>query len=176
MNIIYYVACSVDGFIADADGGVGWLDRVHVEGEDYGYAEFFSSIDGLVFGSRTYEQVLELGPWPYGDLPCRALSARSIRPATPQVRVTTGDPRRVVDELRSDGCREVWLVGGGTLAGAFHERGLITRYVVTVIPTVLGRGVPLMTGARTPSELELVDSTRYPTGVVQNRYTTLSAS
>lgn len=170
MNITYYVASSVDGFIADSEGGVDWLNRVQSAGEDYGYAEFFATLDALIIGSKTYEQIVTFGDWPYGDIPCWVLSSRELSPANSQVNVTSHDPQQVVQELRDNGCSEVWLVGGGKLAGMFHECGLITKYVVSVIPTVLGSGVPFLSGTNNVLELELVNSIQYPTGVTQNHY------
>jgi dihydrofolate reductase len=170
MNITYYVASSIDGFIADSEGGVNWLNRVQVAGEDYGYAEFFASLDALLFGSKTYEQILTFGDWPYGDLPCWVLSSRELSPASSHIRVIPHDPRNVVQELNAKGCSEVWLVGGGKLAGVFHECGLITSYIVSVIPTVLGSGIPFLSGTDKLLELKLVSSIQYATGVVQNHY------
>ncbi len=66
-EVVYYVAMSLDGCIATADGGVEWLAPFESGGEDRGYVDFYSSIDSLLMGSRTYEQILSFGDWPYGE-------------------------------------------------------------------------------------------------------------
>jgi dihydrofolate reductase len=64
-EIIYYVAASLDGYIAMPDGGVDWLSPYNTANEDYGYSAFYGSVDALIEGSRTYEQVLGFGEWPH---------------------------------------------------------------------------------------------------------------
>ena len=83
IEIVYYVACSLDGFIATRDAGVDWLSTVEAEGEDYGYREFFDGVDAMLMGSRTYEQVLGFGQWPYGDKRCVVFSQRQPALAGP---------------------------------------------------------------------------------------------
>jgi dihydrofolate reductase len=80
VEVVYYVAASLDGFIATPDGGVGWLEPF--EGEDYGYAAFYASGDALLMGRRTFEKTLALGPWPYpaGLVQLRYRSADERRP------------------------------------------------------------------------------------------------
>ncbi len=172
MRIVYFVASSVDGFIATPDGGVEWLDRVQVEGEDYGYAEFFSSIDSMVMGRHTCEKALSFGDWPYASLPCWVMTSQDLAPDSPTITISHESPDRVVADIRNRGLENLWLVGGASLAGAFQRRGLITEYVVSVIPAVLGDGVPLLTGAGPPAHLRLVDSRSYTSGVVTLRYLT----
>jgi dihydrofolate reductase len=168
-RITYYVAASVDGFIATPDGGVGWLDDFNGTGEDYGYAAFLGSVDALLIGSSTYEQVLTFGPWPYADLPTWVFSQRAIEPAGSSVTVTDADPTDVGAELDARGVEHAWLVGGGRLAQSFRARGLITDLIVSVMPVVLGAGVPLFAPGE-PTPLELVSSEAFPGGVVQSHY------
>ena len=144
-EIVYYVAASLDGFIATPDGGVEWLAPWEGSGQDYGYAAFLSSVDGLVLGSRTYEQALTFGSWPYGGKRAWVLSSRRLD-AVPGAVVTDGTPNDVVAEMAALGLRRVWLVGGGAIAGAFRAEGLISEYIVSVMPVILGGGVPLFRG------------------------------
>ena len=169
-EVVYYVACSVDGYIASAEGGLEWLAPFEASSEDYGYADFYASIEAVVLGSRTYEQALTFGHWPYSGKPAWVFSKRDLALAPDDVIVTDRTPAEVVSELEERGIRRAWLVGGGELAGAFRAAGLITEYVVSVIPAILGSGVPLF-GASGPEErLRLVDVTPYADGVVQLRY------
>ena len=170
LGITYYVACSVDGLIADQSGGVDWLSRAQVSGEDYGYADFVASIDAMIMGRRSYEQVLSFGDWPYGDTPCWVVSSRKLQQAGASVRPTSAEPQAVAADIRTSGCSHAWLVGGARLAGLFHQHRLITRYIVTVIPTILGSGIPLLSGTDRLADLELEQTIRYDSGVVQSHY------
>jgi dihydrofolate reductase len=190
LEIIYYVAASLDGYIATPDGGVAWLAPFEAAGEDYGYAAFYASVDALLLGSRTYEQVCTFDPWPYPGKPCRVFSRRPLAPARPEVTVTARSPRQVAAELEACGIRRAWLVGGGQLAAAFRAEALITEYIVAVIPVVLGAGIPLF-GAPAPDlrglpekpkvstasePLQLVEHQVYPNGVAQLRYLTAAVA
>ena len=77
-TIILYIAVSVDGYIADADGGVGWLPSGDGGGDDYGYAGFYAGVDAIVMGRRTYEQVRGFGvAWPYPGKPAYVFTNRA---------------------------------------------------------------------------------------------------
>ena len=170
-EVIYYVAASLDGYIATPEGGVDWLSVAEQPGQDYGYAEFLASMDAMVMGSVTYEQVLTFGAWPYGDKPCWVLSGRPLAAVCPAVTVTSQTLRDLSFEWEERGMRRVWLVGGATLAAAFRAEELISEYVLTVVPVILGAGIPLF-AARGPREsLALVESMSYESGVVQLTYT-----
>lgn len=168
-KVTYYVASSIDGFIATPDGGVGWLDRFNGTGEDYGYSELLASVGALLMGSRTYQQVLTFGPWPYAELPTWVFSGRAIAPAASAVTVTAADPVDLMATLDAAGIDRAWLVGGAALAQAFRGRGLITDYIVSVMPVILGDGIPLFTPGEL-LELELVSSEAFASGVVQSHY------
>ncbi len=169
-EIVYYVAASLDGYIATPDGGVGWLSRFEGAGEDYGYAAFYASVNAILLGSRTYEQVLTFGSWPYPGLPCWVFSRRRIEGGPPEVTVTAQSPAEVVAELEARRLGRAWLVGGGKIAASFRAQGLISEYIISVIPVILGAGLPLF-GAPGPEEnLRLAETTPYRSGVVQLRY------
>ncbi len=169
-EVVYYVASSLDGYIATPDGGIEWLKPFDNPGEDYGYASFYASIDAVLVGRRTFEQSLSFPEWPYAGKPCWVFSRRKIQVPRPDVSVTAGDPRRVMEALYARGLRRAWLVGGGELAGAFQARGLITEYIVSVIPVILGYGIPMLGAARGKKDLKLTDTKSYSSGIVQLRY------
>jgi len=174
MEIIYYVVASLDGFIATPDGGVEWLSPFEGTGEDYGYAEFYASVDVLLMGSRTYEQALTFGRWPYEGKPSLVLSKRRLRPGRADVTVSADPPARVASHLQSLDYRRCWLVGGAALAGSMRAAGLISQYVVSLVPVVLGDGIPLF-GQQGPRErLTLASSRAFANGLVQVTYTTRS--
>lgn len=169
-DVVYYAACSLDGYIATADGGVDWLEPFQAGGEDYGFAEFYSSVDALVMGSRTYEFALKHGPWQAPDKPSWIFTHRDLPVAHPSVTLTADDPGEVIEALGTRGLKRVWLMGGGELAASFRARGLISRYTIAVVPIVLGAGIPLFATASRQDPLRLIETKPYPNGLVQLSY------
>jgi dihydrofolate reductase len=170
-KLVLYIAVSLDGYIATPDGGVGWLDDFNIEGEDYGYAEFFERLGTLIMGGKTYRQGLTFGEWPYGSVTTYVVTrqAEIERPDAPIV-AYSGDFAELVEQIRREDERDIWLVGGGELNAEFLRAGLIDEYIVSVIPVLLGDGIPLVSGVQRSVDLMLTDSNVYPNGVVQLRY------
>lgn len=167
-RIVYYVAASLDGFIADSAGGVGWLG----DGDpaDYGYTEFYGGVEAVVMGRRTYDQVLSFGDWPYPGKPAYVFTQSPPAAGPPEVRFVGGS---AVDFYRgiAEGHRgTMWLVGGADLADQFRQAGLIDEYQVFVIPIILGQGVPLFGGQGPPTLLELESARPHAGSVVQLQY------
>jgi len=131
---------SLDGFIADRNGSVDWLP----EGEgDFGYSDFYETIDTLIMGRTTYDQILSFGiEWPYAGKKCYVFTNRD-HPSDPNTEFLTGDILSFVHNLKSKPGKNIWLVGGAALANTFMEYSLIDEYWVTVIPVILGDGVRL---------------------------------
>jgi dihydrofolate reductase len=169
-EIIYHVAASLDGFIATADGGVAWLSPFENAGTDHGYADFFASLDGLIFGRRTYEQALTFGAWPYAGKPCWVFSRKPLSSTLPEMIVTADALQTVVAAIESRGLRRIWLVGGGELAGSFCAADLITEYRIAIVPIFLGAGIPILGGHAPRKSLHLVETKTYPTGIVLLTY------
>jgi dihydrofolate reductase len=159
VEIVYYVAASLDGFIATPQGGTEWLQPFEGGAQDYGYADFYASVEAVVLGRATYEKCLQFPEWPYAGKPYWVCS-----------RSNANTPSSVVAEMRSRGLCRAWLVGGGKLAAAFRADGLITEHIVSIIPVVLGAGIPLFDGPGPQQELRLVSSQAYASGIVQLRY------
>jgi dihydrofolate reductase len=159
IEIVYYVAASLDGFIATADGGIGWLKPFEGTGEDYGYGEFYASVEAVLMGRKTYEQCLQFPEWPYAGKPYWVFS-----------RSNGNTPSGVVKEMQARGLRRAWLVGGGKLAAAFRAEGLITEHIVSVIPVLLGSGIALFDGPAPAETLMLLGTKAYDSGIVQLRY------
>src|SRR5437764_10443540 len=125
VEVVYYVASSLDGYIATADGGVDWLNRFHIPGEDHGAAELEASVDALLLGSHTYEFALKLGRWPSPNTPSWVFTRRDLRVLHPSISLTSQSPSEVIELLASRGVRRAWLMGGGKLAASFHAAQLI---------------------------------------------------
>jgi dihydrofolate reductase len=179
MKVVLYIAASLDGFIADRDGGVDWLERFTDPADgDYGYADFYDGIAAVAMGRTTYDQVRGFGDWPYPGKPTVVFTHDPPDPDLPDVSFTADDPAEVVASLReqtegdpgSSPRQAIWLVGGGGLVASFRERGLIDEVILTVIPVLLGEGVPLFPGTQPEASLRLRDVQRFESGIVQLHY------
>jgi dihydrofolate reductase len=171
ISVTYYVACTVDGFIAAPDGGIEWLQPFERTGEDYGYAAFYESIDAVVSGRRTYEQARSLGGGAFPRRKCWVFSRRELSsPPQAGVVVTRQEPRPLLEHLAAQGHKHVWLLGGGELAAAFRAQGLITQSIVSIVPVLLGSGIPLFAPSSQMQPLQLVSARTYDSGVVQVTY------
>jgi len=171
LEIIYYVASSLDGYIATADGSVDWLSRFHTAGEDHGAGELEASVDALLLGSHTYEFALKLGQWPSPDKLSWVFTRRDLRILHPSITLTAQSPREVVELLASRGLRRAWLMGGGKLAASFHADQLISRYIISVFPVILGSGIPLFGPHSSPPDtLRFVAAKPFRSGIVQLIY------
>ncbi|SEO92525.1 Dihydrofolate reductase [Actinacidiphila rubida] len=160
----YYTATSIDGFIADPDNSLDWL--LGIEGGDDTFAPFFKHVGAFAMGSTTYEWVLNhenVGEQPskwrkwYGHTPCWVFTHRDL-PGVPGADITFvhGDVRPVHEAMtRAAGKRNIWLVGGGALVGAFADEGLLDEIVLTVAPVTLGAGAPLLPRRLASGVLEL---------------------
>ncbi|WP_222912752.1 dihydrofolate reductase family protein [Natrinema sp. SYSU A 869] len=172
-GITLYIATSVDGYVADAEGSVDWLEEFQAESdgdEDVeGFSEFFETVDCLVMGATTYEQVLGFGEWPYGDKPTYVFTHRSLSPATEAVRFVNGEIADLVPELRQQ-YNHVWVVGGAHLAQSFFQECEIDVIQLSFIPILLGGGIQLFSGEYDEQRLRLVDTTTHNSGIVEHHY------
>jgi len=172
-NFSVFIAASLDGFIARPDGGLDWLDAVQIPDEDYGYHAFFDSIDALLLGSGTYETVRSFPEWPYGDKPCYVATSRSWGQTRHEIFVR-GNPVMLARQLAERGHSRVYL-DGGTLIRAFLATDLVTDLTLSVVPILLGAGIPLFREVgKEPGygehRLKLARSKSWANGLVQLRY------
>lgn len=166
-KIICHLATSVDGFIADENGGVDWLDDFHAE--EYGMIEFFEHCGTAIMGSKTYEQALAFNSW-FGKMDGVVFTSRELPPFKNElINFASGDPVPVVEELRKKE-KDSWLVGGGNLIASFIDLHLLDELVITVVPRLLGKGLALCPSIQHVSKLKLLDLKNYDDGVVQSRY------
>ena len=141
----YYTATSLDGYIADEQHSLDWLFTRNQDREGpLNYAEFFAQVGALALGSTTYEWVLaHEGKWPY-ELPSWVFTHRELETAN-GVTFTSADVAAVHAKLRAAaGERNVWIIGGGDLAGQFADAGLLDEVIVYLAPVTLGGGAPLL--------------------------------
>ncbi len=166
-----FIACSLDGFIAGPEDDLSWLPAPGDGTQDGGFGEFLSGIGAVIMGRRTYDVVASFdGAWPYGERPILVATTRTLEARQPSVRAVSGDVEAIVSEaLRLADGKGVY-VDGGALIRAVLEAELLEEIVVTVVPTILGAGIPLFAGAARRHRLELVSCERVLEGCVQMTY------
>ena len=151
MTTIFYTATTLDGFLADEHDSLEWLFRQHIDDDGpMAYGPFIATIGALVMGATTYEWIrahhLEKGEaWAY-SVPTWVMTHRELAPVVgADLRFARGDVRPVHEAMAAaaDG-RDLWVVGGGDLAGQFVEAGLLDEIWVQVAPVTLGAGRPLL--------------------------------
>jgi dihydrofolate reductase len=165
-----YIAASLDGYIADPSGGVDWLERFQGGDDNYGYEEFFSRLGAIVVGATTYEQIPDLGGWPYGEVPGWVFTHREL-PVWhgADVRFAGGSPAEVLGEIQREVDGNVWLVGGADLVRQFVDAGLLDELILFVVPLLLGSGIPLFRDTARV-DAELIEAQARGFGLVELRY------
>lgn len=145
-DIILYIAASLDGYLADPEGKVDWLEgHGQEEGEDPGYQELLGQVDTVIMGRTTYEQVVkELSPdrWPYDGLDCYVVTSQFLED-TEKVTFWPGDIVELVYLLKQQPGKSIWLLGGARLLKNFMEQELVDQYWISTIPVILGQGIRL---------------------------------
>lgn len=153
----FYTATSLDGFIAGPDNSLDWLfTRKQDNDGPLNYDAFIAGIGSIAMGRTTYEWVLnhEKGAWPY-DLPAWVFTHQELPTVEGDIRFTQDDVTSVhADMVEAAGGKDVWMVGGGDLAGQFADAGLLDDVIVYIAPVFLGAGAPLFPRHQ---ELELVE-------------------
>jgi dihydrofolate reductase len=172
MRTSSFIGVSLDGFIARPDGTLDWLD--HAGNVDHGYDAFMASVDALVIGRHTYETVLGFGVWPYGDKPVYVLSSSSLKPAPAGANLHQmgGEPQAVAAELAARGVQHAYVDGGVTIQ-RFLRAGQLHRLVISRLPVLIGRGIPLFGVLDRDVLLRHVRTEVFASGLVQTEYEVL---
>jgi dihydrofolate reductase len=173
-KFIVYVATSADGFIARPDGSVEWLDRPRPKG-NYGMGAFYRSIDTCIMGRKTYDVSVKFGMAEgYAKKKNYVFSRTLSKAASPKVSVISEDVTAFAERLRSEKGKDIWLVGGAELVAAFLDSGQVDEFIIHVIPTIIGEGIPLVAPRHRDLPLKLLATKRFPDGVVRLHYGVLS--
>jgi dihydrofolate reductase len=173
MTTTYFVASSIDGFVAAPGDDLDWLLQFGFAPFQEQYDRFFAGVGAVVMGSTTYEWLLAHDEtWPYPHLPTWVFTSRELPvPDGAEVHFVSGsvaDHQPVLEGAAGD--RAVWVVGGGLLAAQYQEAGLLDELRVTVMPIALGAGSPLLPVAAPTPVFDLVGTTTFDGGAVELHY------
>jgi len=175
-KIIVYIATSADGFIARPDGSVDWLDRPTPKG-NYGMGAFYESIDTILWGRKTCDMALDFQK---KGVPGSAFDSRvknyvftrSLLRSAPAVGVEfVSEPiKTFAKRLREQKGKDIWMMGGASIIASFLDEGELDQFMIHVIPTFIGEGIPLIAAGRRALPLRLISCAKFPDGVVKLHY------
>jgi dihydrofolate reductase len=168
-----YIATSIDGFIARKDGSLDWLeDFPNPDKLDYGYLDFLENIDTIVMGRNTYEAILSFGmDWPYADSKSYVISSKEdFKIETENTYLINTLTKELINQIRTESKKNIWIVGGGKLISSFLNHRAIDELILTIIPTILGDGIPLFPNKPLETQFTLKETQTYKTGVVSLNY------
>jgi len=171
-KIIVLIATSADGYICRPDGGVEWLERPRPKG-NYGMSEFFSTIDTILWGRKTFEPLLKSGADPAKFGPKTKNYVFSHNPPAGPVRgaeFVSGPVEDFARRMRARPGKHMWMMGGAGIIASFLDAGEIDEFIIHVVPIFIGEGIPLIAPRHRTARLHLLDATTFPDGVVRLHY------
>lgn len=170
-KIKLYIAASIDGYIARSDGDLDWLMKYPINSEtNYGYDDFYKSIDTVIMGGQTYRDILNMDfVWPYKDKTAYVITHNQVK-TKENVHSITDNIIEGISKLREEKGKDIWLVGGGELTAMLLKQDMVDEMIITTIPVILGNGIPLFPEQPKESKWELQDSMSYKNGVIQTTY------
>ena len=154
-KIMVYIALSLDGYVAREDGSVDWLP----ETAESGYDTFYKSVDTVIMGKTTYDQVLTFGEYPYKDKKSFVFT-RNNQNKDENVEFVSDVEKFVKDGFPGAG-ENIWLVGGAQIITSFLKQGAVDEIIISVIPVLLGKGIPLFKNIENETKLEFVKTEKY---------------
>jgi dihydrofolate reductase len=178
-RVTIHMAASLDGFIARKDGRVDWLETADefAAGETLDpefVAAFLKTIDCYVMGSRTYQTALNFEAqgfgWAYGDKPTFVLTSRELRRTRDSVSFHSGDLVQFVNAQLRPAFRSIWFVGGGMVCGDCLRLGLADEVRYSILPILIGDGIPFFAGLDQDVPLHLAEVKAYKSGMLGLHY------
>ena len=178
-RVTIHMVASLDGFIARKDGRVDWLEtsdefEAGATLDPQFVQEFLQTIDCYVMGSRTYEVALDFEAkgfgWSYGDKPTFVLTSRTLPRTRDTVEFYSGDLTHLVHERLKPVYRSIWFVGGGAVSAECLRLGLADEVRYSIMPVLIGEGIPFFGGLDQVVPLHLVEVKAYASGMVALRH------
>lgn len=172
-KVILYIATSLDGYIARPDNNLDWLTSTpKPETGDYGYSELLEGIDTIIMGRKTYDVCIGFeGEWLYTGLKTFVVSSdKNFEIKSPDTFLLPENLKDFVNDLKIKPGKDIWLVGGGQLITSFINNGLLDRMIITIVPKLIGEGIPLFPKNTKESNWKLVKTEQFNTGLVNLTY------
>lgn len=149
-KVVLYIATSLDGFIADINGGVDWLPQCPDPEDTVGFKALMNRISSIVMGSKSYQQILTFGPWAWPEKHTYVFTSQNLHAEQPSITFVHDTPKNFIQNLRTNKAdrgnnnnNDIWLLGGAELIKSFTQENLIDEVIITLIPVYLKQGVPL---------------------------------
>lgn len=169
-QVILYIAMSLDGYIAQPNDDLSFLSIVEKDGEDYGYADFVSTIDTVILGRKTYDRVMkQVGEFPHTDKNAYIIT-RTARPTIGKTVFYTGDLTDLVRKLKSENGKNIFCDGGAEIVNELLKNDLLDELIISVIPILIGNGTRLFKDGRPEQKLKLLNVKTFDTGLTQLHY------
>lgn len=171
-KIKLYIATSLDNYIARPDGSIDWLESFPTpKGEDFGYGELMKNVDTTLMGNKTYQQVLGFDmPFPYTGCENYVFTRQQDLTSDENVQFISSDVVAFIQNLKNKPGKDIWLIGGGQLNTIFLNADLIDEMMITILPIVLGEGIPLFAPTAKEKMLHLKEFKAFENGFVQLIY------
>ncbi len=167
-----FIACSLDGYIAGPNDDISFLDTVEPQpGEDYGYDSFIAGVDTVILGRKTYNKVQTFGIGnPHKGRQTYVIT-RTPKPAEPEIIFYTEGPEKLIEQLKSEAGKNIFVDGGAQVLHTLLQHNLIDEWIISIIPIMIGDGVKLFSDHKLCQKLNLVSCKSFPQGLVQLHYT-----
>lgn len=163
-KVVLFIAMSLDGYLADLHGGIGWLEGQESGANDMeSYEAFIQDVDTVIMGANTYRQlVTELSPdqWVYSAFTSYVIT-HAPKQSTDQIRFTDEDPCQLINRLKHEAGKNIWICGGASIVKQLMQADLIEQYYINVIPTILGNGIRLFAPLEKEMKLKLIKTKSY---------------
>ncbi|MFZ4863361.1 dihydrofolate reductase family protein [Sphingobacterium sp. Mn56C] len=169
-NLIVYIACSLDGYIAFENDDLSFLERVEREGEDYGYQDFMTRVDTVIVGKRTYDWVQKNAPGVQHPDKELFVITHTERPQEGNAVFYTGDLKTGVQQLKEKPGKTIFCDGGAQVITQLLQEKLVDEIIVSLIPVLLGKGIRLFQDQRPQQDLTLRNTKTFESGLVQLHY------
>lgn len=161
-EVVLFIATSLDGYIADEEETLKWLLETQGDG-DNGYGEFYDTVDTILMGKRTYDWIMhyEKGNFPYKNKACYVFSRTFAGEKNEFVEFVNEETAGFTKKLMQQAGENIWLVGGRELLYHFLKEKLVDRFIITIAPAIIGKGIPLFSESEIYMDLNLVNVRRF---------------
>lgn len=169
-KVILYIAQSLDGYIAKPNDDLSFLSIVEQDGEDYGYADFVKSVDTVILGRKTYDWVMTQVPEFHHADKNSFIITRTAKPSIGNTNFYTDNLKDLILKLKSEHGKNIFIDGGAEIVNELLKENLIDKFIISIIPILVGSGKKLFKDGRPEQKLELISAKQFEKGLTQLHY------